>query len=112
MHMIDAGLPAARPVPFPNSGSTLQKLKWLEREIEHTAAPAEHQGKIDIKLKALHALSRSPWLEVRLTRGALDVTPDDLPNDRSGSDQVMYGHYTGRRDRAHMDLNSPVGGAG
>ena len=39
-----AGLPAARPVPFPHAGGTLARLKWLQREIEHTAALAEHRA--------------------------------------------------------------------
>ena|SRR5712692_5533644 len=40
-HMIASGLPAARPVPFPYSGSPLERVKWLQRETEHTAALAE-----------------------------------------------------------------------
>jgi hypothetical protein len=75
-HMIHAPSPAARPVAFPHAGSPLQKLKWLEREVEHTAALAEHRGELGTKLKALYLLSRLLWLEARLTRGALDVTPD------------------------------------
>jgi hypothetical protein len=55
-HMIAMGLPAARPVPYPHSGSILQKLKWIQREIEHTAALAELQGNLSLKLKALHEL--------------------------------------------------------
>jgi hypothetical protein len=82
-HMIAAGLPAARPVLFPHSGSTLQKLKWLEREVEHTVALAEQKGDLGIKLKGLHLLGRVLWLETRLGRGEIDVTPEqlDLPED-------------------------------
>jgi hypothetical protein len=68
-HMIHALSPAARPVSFPHAGSTLKKLKWLQREIEHTAALAEHRGNVSLKLKALHELGRVIWLEDRLKRG-------------------------------------------
>jgi hypothetical protein len=82
-HMIASGLSAARPVPFPYSASPLTRVKWLQREIEHTAALAEHQGDLSLKLKALHELERSIWLENRLKRGQqepLDVTPEpDVP---------------------------------
>jgi hypothetical protein len=56
--MIYGPSPAARPVPFPHAGSTLKKLKWLEREIEHTAALAEYNGDLSLKLKTLHELGR------------------------------------------------------
>jgi hypothetical protein len=82
-HMIASGLPAARPVPFPLSASLLKRLKWLQQEAEHTAALAEHQGNLSLKLKALHELGRFIWLEDRLKRGRqepLDVTPElELP---------------------------------
>jgi hypothetical protein len=77
-HMI-SGSPAAHPVPFPHSASPLTRVKWLQREIEHTAALAEHQGDLSLKLKALHELERSIWLETRLKRGQqepLDITPE------------------------------------
>ena len=74
--MIYFSSPAARPVPFPHSGSTLQKTKWLQREVEHTAALAEQPEDLSAELKALHELSRLIWLEARLGRGAIDVTPD------------------------------------
>jgi hypothetical protein len=81
--MIALGLPGARPVPFPYSASLLTRVKWLQRETEHTAALAEHQGNLSLKLKALHELGRFIWLEDRLKRGrqeSLDVTPDpELP---------------------------------
>ena len=44
-------------------------VKWLQREIEHTAALAEHRGNVSLKLKALHELGRVIWLEDRLKRG-------------------------------------------
>ena len=75
-HMIYAVAPAARPVPFPHSASILKRLKWLQKEIEHTAALAEHKGDLGTKLKALYALGRLLWLESRLSGGAVDVTPD------------------------------------
>jgi hypothetical protein len=82
-HMIASGLPAARPVPFPFSASPLKRLEWLQQEAEHTAALAEHQGNLNLKLKALHELGRLIWLEDRLKRGRqepLDVTPElELP---------------------------------
>lgn len=82
-HMIALGLPAARPVPFPLWASPLKRLKWLQQETEHTAALAEHQGNLSLKLKTLHELGRFIWLEDRLKQGrqeSLDVTPDpELP---------------------------------
>src|ERR1700730_12637398 len=74
-HMTHGTNPAARPVPFPHSGSTLQRLKWLQREVEHTAALAEHKGDLNIKLKALYVLGRLLWLETRLSPEPVDVTP-------------------------------------
>jgi hypothetical protein len=75
--MIYAASPAARPVPFPYSGSILQRLKWLQRELEHTAALAEHRGDLSTKVKGLYALGRMLWLENRLSAGAKDVTPEE-----------------------------------
>jgi hypothetical protein len=65
-------------VPFPCSGNPLKRVKWLQREIEHTAALAEHQGNLSLKLKALHELGRFIWREDRLKRRQepLDVTPE------------------------------------
>jgi hypothetical protein len=76
-HMIYAGTLAALPIPFPYSGSILQRLEWLQRELEHTAALAEHQGDLGTKVKALYALGRMLWLENRLSGGAKDVTPEE-----------------------------------
>jgi hypothetical protein len=82
-HMIAVALPAARPVPFPHSASSLKRVRWLQRETEHTAALAEYQGNLSLKLKALHELGRFIWLEERLQRGGQDpvnVSPGlDLP---------------------------------
>jgi hypothetical protein len=82
-HMIAVALPAARPVPFPHSASSLKRVRWLQREIEHTAALAEYQGNLSLKLKALHELGRFIWLEERLQRSGqdpVDVSPGlDLP---------------------------------
>jgi hypothetical protein len=82
-HLIVSALPAARPVPFPHSAGPLKRVRWLQREIEHTAALAEHQGNLSLKLKALHELGRFIWLEDRLQRGGqdpVDVSPGvDLP---------------------------------
>jgi hypothetical protein len=78
-HMNASGLSAARSVPFPYSGSPLKRVKWLQREIEHTAALAEHQGNLSLKLKALHELGRFIWLEERLKRGPqepVDITAE------------------------------------
>jgi|HubBroStandDraft_6_1064221.scaffolds.fasta_scaffold530879_2 hypothetical protein len=80
-HMVTSGLSAARPVPFPYSATPLVRVKWLQREIEHTAALAEVQGDLSLKLKALHELGRFIWLENRLKGGQqepLDVTPDPV----------------------------------
>jgi len=74
--MIQGSSPAARPVRFPYSCSTVQKLKWLQREVEHTAALAEYRGDLNTKLKALYQLGRLLWLESRLGRAVIDVTPD------------------------------------
>jgi hypothetical protein len=57
-HMIYAASPAARPIPFPYSGSILQRLKWLQRELDHTPALAEHQRDLDTKVKGLYGLGR------------------------------------------------------
>lgn len=65
MHMIAAGAPAARPVPFPHDGTAVERIKWLQREAEHTAALAEQRGDLRAKLKAIHELSRLIWLEQR-----------------------------------------------
>ena len=86
-HMVYAPSPAARPVPFPHAASTLKKLKWVQREIEHTAALAEYKGDLSLKLKALHEMGRLLWLEARLSQGspqqtAIDVT-DLLPEPES-----------------------------
>jgi hypothetical protein len=75
-HMVFSPSPAARPIPFPQSGSTLQRLKWVQLEVEHTASLAEFRGDIGSKLKALYLLGRLLWLESRLSGQAKDVTPD------------------------------------
>jgi hypothetical protein len=85
-HMVHSVARAARPVPFPHSGSTLQRIRWLQIEVEHTAALAEQQGDLSTKLKALYELGRLLWLETRLTVGAIDVTP--------ASAEVQYEHHT------------------
>jgi hypothetical protein len=43
-HMVASGSSAARPVPFPHDASPIEQIKWLQREMEHTAALAEHHG--------------------------------------------------------------------
>lgn len=53
-HMIAVPLFAARPVAFPYSASPIKRAKWLQRELEHTAAIAEHRGDLNLKVKALH----------------------------------------------------------
>ena len=63
--MIAAGSPAARPIPFPYNGTATERIKWLQREAEHTAALAEQRGDLRAKLKAIHELSRLIWLEQR-----------------------------------------------
>lgn len=73
-HMIGAGLPAARPVLFPDSGSPLEQIKWLKRECVHTAALAELQGNLNAKIKALHEIARLTWLEQRLNESAEDAS--------------------------------------
>jgi hypothetical protein len=73
-HMIAAGLPAARPIPFPYEGSPTERIKWLQREAEHTAALAEQQGNLSANIKALHEISRLIWLEQRLNDGAEDAS--------------------------------------
>jgi len=73
-HMIAVGLPAARPIPFPHDGSPTERVKWLQREAEHTAALAEQRGNLSAKIKALHEISRLIWLEQRLNEGAEDAS--------------------------------------
>jgi|SRR5580692_3296608 hypothetical protein len=92
-HMIHAPSPAAHPVLFPKAASTLDRLKWLEQEVEHTAALAERQGDLRLKLKALHELARLIWLEARLSQGAprqaaIDVT-DLLPEPERSPEDAM-----------------------
>ena len=91
-HMMHAPAPAARPVPFPHAGSALKKLKWLEREMEHTAALAEHQGNLSLKVKALHELGRVIGLEDRLKRGQQE--PVDI------TDAVAYAQHLRRMEEA------------
>ena len=88
-HMIYGPSPAARPVPFPHAGSTLKKLKWLQGEVEHSAALAGYKGDLSLQLKAFHELGRLLWLEARLSQGAprqpaFDVT-DLLPPEEKGN---------------------------
>jgi hypothetical protein len=64
-HMIAAESPAARPVPFPHDGSPVERIKWLQREAELTAALAEERVDLSAKIKALHEISRLIWLELR-----------------------------------------------
>ena len=61
-HMIAADSTAARPVPFPHDGSPVERIKWLQREAEHTAAMAEQRGNLGAKVKAIHEISRLIWL--------------------------------------------------
>jgi hypothetical protein len=49
----------------------------VQREIEHTAALAEHRGDLNTKIKALYALGRMLWLENRLSGEAKDLTSDE-----------------------------------
>ena len=92
-HMTASGLSAVRPVPFPYSGSPLKRLKWLQRETEHTAALAELQGNISLKLKALHELGRFIWLEERLNRGQQE--PVDITTE------AAYAEHLRRLEEAH-----------
>jgi hypothetical protein len=92
-HMCASGLSAARPVPFPYSGSPLKRVKWLQREIEHTAALAEHQGNLSLKLKALHELGRFIWLEERLNRGQQE--PADITTE------AAYAEHLRKLQEAH-----------
>jgi hypothetical protein len=83
-HMIAVPLPAARPVPFPYSASPIKRVKWLQRELEHTAAMAEHRGDLSLKVKALHELERAIWLENRLKpneQEPMDVSPGGVVNE-------------------------------
>ena len=57
-HMIAGDSRAARPVPFPHDGSPVERVKWLQREAEHTAAMAEQRGNLNAKVKAIHEISR------------------------------------------------------
>ncbi len=77
-HMIAEGMPAGRPVPFPHDGSPVERIKWLQRKAELTAALAEQRGNLSVKMKALHEIERLIWLEVRLNQQASDDRIDDL----------------------------------
>jgi hypothetical protein len=77
-HMLQAVCPARHPVPFPHGHSALKRLRWLQREVEHTAAMAEYRGDLGLKLKALHELGRLLWLERKWDSDAeppVDVSP-------------------------------------
>jgi hypothetical protein len=91
--MIASGLSAARPVRFPYSGSPLKRVKWLQRETEHTAALAEYQGNLNLKLKALHELGSLISLEDRLKLGQKE--PVDI------TDEVAYAEHLRRMQEAH-----------
>jgi hypothetical protein len=59
-------------------------VKWLQRELEHTAAMAEHRGDLNLKVKALHELARAIWLENRLKpseQEPVDVSPGGAVNE-------------------------------
>jgi hypothetical protein len=75
-HMIAADWPASRPVPFPHDGSPVERVKWLQREAEHTAALAERSGNLGAKVKAIHEISRLIWLEQRMNQQAHDDAAD------------------------------------
>jgi hypothetical protein len=99
-HMTASGISAARPVPFPYSGGPLKRLKWLQRETEHTAALAELQGDISLKLKALHELGRFIWLEDRLNRGQQE--PVDITDGIAYSEHLSRLHEARERRRAAL----------
>jgi hypothetical protein len=104
-HMIASGLSAARPVPFPHAGSPLKRVKWLQREIEHTAALAEHQGNISLKLKALHELGRFIWLEDRLKQG--EQEPVDVTDGAAYDENLERLLDARRRRRAALEPPDP-----
>ena len=92
-HMIQGSCPAARPLPFPHSGSTLQGIKWLQRGVEHLAALAEQQGNLSLQLKALHELGRLVWQEDRVKRGQPE--PVDITT------KAAHAEHVGRLEAAH-----------
>jgi hypothetical protein len=53
-HMPQSICPARHPVPFLHGHSALKRQRWVQREVEHTAALAECKGELGLKLKALH----------------------------------------------------------
>jgi hypothetical protein len=77
-HMITSGSPAGRPILFPFEGTPIERIKWLQREAEHTAALAEQRGNLSAKLKALHELSRLIWLEQRLSQSSQEDASEIL----------------------------------
>lgn len=71
-HMSSLGEPEARPVPFPYDGTAIERIKWLQREVEQTAAIAKGAGNLSAKVKAIHEMTRLVWLEPRLAQNAED----------------------------------------
>jgi hypothetical protein len=106
-HMIAAGLPAARPVPFPYDGSPTERLKWLQREAEHTAALAEQTGNLNAKVKALHEISRLIWLEQRLNRGAEDASVENSYQEHLSGLERRLSEARARREGVRAFLPPP-----
>lgn len=105
-HMTALGYAAARPVPFPCDGAPTERIRWLQREAEHTAALAEQRGELNTKLKALHEIARLIWLEQRSIQWEMDLANDGDHLDISGVDVAWLEQCRRRREaaiRAHED---------
>jgi hypothetical protein len=109
--MIAAGLPAARPIPFPHDGSPTEGIKWLQREAEHTTALAERSGNLSVKMKALHEIERLIWLEGRLNQQAADDHVDDLYQEHLDrmAQQAKARFEEGRAQKEAALANAPQG---
>jgi hypothetical protein len=80
----------------------------------HTAALAEHKGNLSLKLRALHELSRSLWLEARLGResslqAAVDVTGWVSPEeDRNTEEARRLTQESRESEEGESDLDRAI----
>jgi hypothetical protein len=100
--MLGAVRPARHPVPFPHGQSALKRLRWVQREVEHTAALAEYRGEFGLKLRALHELGRLLWLERKW--GSYAKAPVDVTPGLSAKEDDQYRRFREAQDRRYKAL--------